>query len=623
MDNSSEPKTPTSSAKRKVVPHNEEDRLQDALLQPSNKSIKMTINSANKNSEEKVSIGALPQVTPTKPPKSAMTQDSNGTSTGRDSINNTIYMTPSSKLEPSPMKQSNADLIMRSPTFGISEEFKGQDLEQSKSKNQVSDIDRVVTKEPPKSPLRSESQNAITVPKTNRKVSTSSRAQEDQSESDQASPNRKSTNTQESKETPKSPLRTESQKAATTSQKADKKDSVSLNGQEDQPNPDATSEVKDENKVSEGTIKEPRGVKKKVLGIKKKVAVEPSVESTEAPKRGRKPAETKAPNNNKKSSKSPRSNTPKKKTETGTDDKLLQGGANVVDGVRKSTRNKSKQLPKATIRAELEKKEEKKDEVNLSNASNDEDEDISQGPNNKKITKKRGNSRKTGNNKKAISKDQNKKEVKPKATNENVLQIKITLDYITPKIWRRIEVPETYTFAQLSRAILDAMGWGGGHMHQFTIPGIDRIMIGHLLGDGLDIDGTRDEKTVKVSEFLKKEHDFCIYEYDFGDGWTHLVEVEKKNAKESGVEYPRCLDGKRACPPDDCGGSDGYKDLLKILKNRSHPEHEEMKEWTEGVVGGEFRPEHFDPAEVMFAENLPRGLGWFLGVGSDSSEEML
>ena len=38
-----------------------------------------------------------------------------------------------------------------------------------------------------------------------------------------------------------------------------------------------------------------------------------------------------------------------------------------------------------------------------------------------------------------------------------------------------------------------------------------------------------------------------------------------------------CLDGARACPPEDCGGVWGYDNLLKILKNRKHPEHKTMR----------------------------------------------
>jgi hypothetical protein len=50
-----------------------------------------------------------------------------------------------------------------------------------------------------------------------------------------------------------------------------------------------------------------------------------------------------------------------------------------------------------------------------------------------------------------------------------ICQFKITLRDIEPKIWRIIQVPETYTFWDLNVAIQNAMGWAGGHLHSFTI----------------------------------------------------------------------------------------------------------------------------------------------------------
>jgi len=48
-----------------------------------------------------------------------------------------------------------------------------------------------------------------------------------------------------------------------------------------------------------------------------------------------------------------------------------------------------------------------------------------------------------------------------------VYQFKITLEDAKPPIWRRIQVPETYTFWDLHVAIQDAMGWSDYHLHEF------------------------------------------------------------------------------------------------------------------------------------------------------------
>jgi hypothetical protein len=81
-----------------------------------------------------------------------------------------------------------------------------------------------------------------------------------------------------------------------------------------------------------------------------------------------------------------------------------------------------------------------------------------------------------------------------------------------------------------------------------------------------------------------------VYEYDFGDGWEHEILVEKILQSEPGVRYPVCLAGKRACPPEDCGGVWGYESLLEALRDPEHPEHNDMLEW----IGEDFDPEAFD-----------------------------
>ena len=84
--------------------------------------------------------------------------------------------------------------------------------------------------------------------------------------------------------------------------------------------------------------------------------------------------------------------------------------------------------------------------------------------------------------------------------------------------------------------------------------------------------------------------DKFVYEYDFGDSWEHVILVEKILQLETGVNYPICLGGKRACPPEDCGGIWGYGDLLEAIQDPTHPEHKDMLEW----LGGSFNPEGFD-----------------------------
>ncbi|GFU40557.1 uncharacterized protein y4hQ [Trichonephila clavipes] len=189
-----------------------------------------------------------------------------------------------------------------------------------------------------------------------------------------------------------------------------------------------------------------------------------------------------------------------------------------------------------------------------------------------------------------------------------VFQLKISLKFIKPAIWRRIEVPASYNFRQLHYAIQDSMGWKSGfmdyHLHAFRMrdPRTKlRVEIGIPNNDGYDINETIPEETTKIAEYFKDLKTKAMYEYDFGDGWEHDVVLEKIFPAVEGCTYPRCTAGKRACPPEDCGGLDGYDNHVKIVKNSNHPEYEEHCEWVKSQCAS-LDPEEFDPASVKFYE---------------------
>jgi hypothetical protein len=81
-----------------------------------------------------------------------------------------------------------------------------------------------------------------------------------------------------------------------------------------------------------------------------------------------------------------------------------------------------------------------------------------------------------------------------------------------------------------------------------------------------------------------------VYEYDFGDSWRHLIQVEPVSKPNTEWFYPLCIAGERAAPPDDVGGTPGYMEFLAAIKNPKHPQHESLLIW----VGGAFDPEGFD-----------------------------
>lgn len=178
-----------------------------------------------------------------------------------------------------------------------------------------------------------------------------------------------------------------------------------------------------------------------------------------------------------------------------------------------------------------------------------------------------------------------------------VYQFKITLQGIKPPVWRRIQVPQTYTFWDMHVAIQDVMGWSDYHLHEFEIM---NPSTGLKVNIGLPDDEFGRKVLVgwnqKIADYFSMENPYADYVYDFGDYWEHKITLEKILPREENVDYPVCIKGKRACPPEDVGGIGGYEDFIEIIKNPDHEEYEELLEW----AGREFDPEQFDCEEVSF-----------------------
>jgi hypothetical protein len=167
----------------------------------------------------------------------------------------------------------------------------------------------------------------------------------------------------------------------------------------------------------------------------------------------------------------------------------------------------------------------------------------------------------------------------------HIYQLKISLAEVSPPVWRRVLVPGGFTLDRLHRVIQYAMGWQNCHLHCFDIEG---VQYGEPDPDGElavrdELDHRLDAVAVKGTRFT--------YTYDFGDWWEHDVQVEDVLAAEPDESYPACVDGARACPPEDVGGAFGYGELVTALARPGHARHAAMLEW----LGRDFDPERFEP----------------------------
>ena len=188
-------------------------------------------------------------------------------------------------------------------------------------------------------------------------------------------------------------------------------------------------------------------------------------------------------------------------------------------------------------------------------------------------------------------------------TESQVYRFRIQLDGIAPPIWRTIEVPETYTFWDLHVAVQDAMGWQDYHLHEFQMRGPregGEVIVGLPNDDDWDDRDSRLGWETKIIDYFTLDNRTARYLYDFGDDWEHTIELEAILPSARAETYPRCVDGSRACPPEDCGGVGGYDEICS-------DGDEELREYY-----ADFDPDEFDAAEVRFDDPRER---WKIAFG--------
>jgi len=205
----------------------------------------------------------------------------------------------------------------------------------------------------------------------------------------------------------------------------------------------------------------------------------------------------------------------------------------------------------------------------------------------------------------------------------SIYQLRVVLEGFKPPVWRRLLVPADYTLGDLHHVLQAAFQWTDCHLHGYVLH--DRRLrkpteqlptlnddVSYLdimtalhgrrsfgpartpFGDPLDGVGDDDEDTVTLADVLTDEKIKLVYTYDFGDNWDHTIQLQKKLEPEAKQTYPTCTAGKRASPPEDCGGPPGYLHLVEALADENHADHEDLMEWH----GEAIDPEAFDLDEV-------------------------
>jgi hypothetical protein len=182
-------------------------------------------------------------------------------------------------------------------------------------------------------------------------------------------------------------------------------------------------------------------------------------------------------------------------------------------------------------------------------------------------------------------------------TAAGIYQLKVTLEDVSPAIWRRFQVPGRISLAGLHLVLQIVMGWENDHLYQFQV---GRRVIDESGGGSSPVErpfggrSKEDAGAVELRSVAPKKGARLTYVYDFGDNWCHEVLVEQTTCPDGDPDRAVCLGGKRACPPEDCGGVWGYEEVLAAIADPKNPALAERRAW----LGPNYHPDRFDPAAV-------------------------
>jgi hypothetical protein len=181
-----------------------------------------------------------------------------------------------------------------------------------------------------------------------------------------------------------------------------------------------------------------------------------------------------------------------------------------------------------------------------------------------------------------------------------IATLRIDLKDSNPPLWRLVEAPTSITLKVLHDIVQVTMGWLDYHLWEFRIDG---TTFGLSMDDDWGTSPRKSADRTRLRDVIMPGTTIIDYIYDFGDQWEHRLTVRDVRAGDPAISYPRFVDGERNCPPEDCGGTPGFYEMLEARADPSHPDHAEISEWLDG-----YDPEELDvfPIEVALGRIAAR-----------------
>jgi len=175
---------------------------------------------------------------------------------------------------------------------------------------------------------------------------------------------------------------------------------------------------------------------------------------------------------------------------------------------------------------------------------------------------------------------------------EPVARLRIELQEIEPKVWRRVDVPLSSTLLALHDIIQVTFGWTNSHLFEFEVG--DRAYGDPMLDEDLYDRRVYKARSIRLKSLVERGVERFLYLYDFGDNWRHDISIESVRDGDADVDYPAFVDGERRCPPEDVGSVTGFMEFLEAALNPFHEEHEAMVRW----YGKPFDPLEIDEERI-------------------------
>jgi hypothetical protein len=222
----------------------------------------------------------------------------------------------------------------------------------------------------------------------------------------------------------------------------------------------------------------------------------------------------------------------------------------------------------------------------------------------------------------------------PRRQSPATLRLHVQLDGAFPPVWRRIEVASDLGLDDLHDVLQAGFGWEDYHLYRFTTgpeldPGDGFACTADLRESFVD-DPTMPTWDVRVDELLAEVGERLYYQYDYGDNWWLVIEVEELVDGRLPPGRAALVEGAGAGPPEDCGGIDVHRTIVAAV-DRTHPDHRQALAELTDLWGDEPAPDElglvpFDPDAIgarLRASDLPSRLPVPRHIGEKMTELIL